>query len=230
LFSKNQFFGATLVATALTAGAFLQASPAQAANLSGSPLLNGLGLTVQTPACNAGSVTGSSDCAGSFELQGGQNDVTNGDASNLASQILATGVFGGITNWTFNEKINDDGTTTGSDPLGFNWPGVTSGLTSGTFNFSNFDPATTALAISLKSARGFSMYYIPVGALANSTINWNTFGVSTNNQGNPQALSHASVYFNTTPIPTPALLPGLIGLGLGVLRKKKQGEEVSQEA
>lgn len=37
-------------------------------------------------------------------------------------------------------------------------------------------------------------------------------------------------FVNTTPIPTPALLPGLIGMGLAALRKKKQAAEVTQEA
>jgi len=31
-------------------------------------------------------------------------------------------------------------------------------------------------------------------------------------------------------VPTPALIPGLIGLGVAALRKKKQEEEVSPEA
>ncbi|QYO63326.1 PTPA-CTERM sorting domain-containing protein [Leptolyngbya sp. 7M] len=35
---------------------------------------------------------------------------------------------------------------------------------------------------------------------------------------------------NITPIPTPALLPGLIGMGLAALRKKNQEERVEQEA
>jgi len=35
---------------------------------------------------------------------------------------------------------------------------------------------------------------------------------------------------NPTPVPTPALLPGLIGLGLGVLRKRKAEAAASSEA
>jgi hypothetical protein len=229
---KKQFLTAAVAAGAV-ATSILQANSAVAANLSDSPLLSGLGLTVQSPACTAGAVTAFTDCVGSFQLGPSENDVTNGDPGNLASQILATGVFGNITNWTFNEKINDNGTTTGTDPLGFNWTNVGSGQTSGAFNFSNLTPATTALAISLKSGRGFSMYYLPAGTLLNSTVSWDTLGVSTNRQGNPQALSHASVYFNTTPttaVPTPALLPGLVGMGLTAMRKKKKAQEIPQEA
>lgn len=205
----------------------IQAEVAQAANLTSNPFLGGLGLVVnQSPACTAGSVTGFADCVGSFNLQSGQNDVTNGASNNLASQVLATGVFGGIKNWTFNEKINANGSTTGTDPLGFNWANVGENQTSGQFNFSTFNSATTALVISLKSARDFSIYYIPVNALTGSTVNWNMLGVALNKNMKPQALSHASVYFNTvappTPVPTPALLPGLIGIGLAAMRKKKQ--------
>jgi hypothetical protein len=40
--------------------------------------------------------------------------------------------------------------------------------------------------------------------------------------GDPDGVALDNVsYGTTTPIPTPALLPGLIGLGLGVLRKRK---------
>lgn len=35
---------------------------------------------------------------------------------------------------------------------------------------------------------------------------------------------------NTVPVPTPALLPGLIGMGIAALRKKKQAGEATQEA
>jgi hypothetical protein len=229
---KKQLMTGAIAAGAMAIGCLGQMGSAEAADLSGSPLLNGLGLNAQSLACTDGSVTGFTDCVGSFALGAGENDVTNGDSGNLASQILATGVFGNITNWTFNEKINDNGTTTGSDPLSFNWVDVGSEQTSGSFNFSNLNFATTALAISLKSARGFSMYYLPAGSLSSSTVSWNTLGVSTNPQGNPQALSHASVYFNTPPttaVPTPALLPALAGMGLAAVRKRKQVQEAKSE-
>lgn len=46
-----------------------------------------------------------------------------------------------------------------------------------------------------------------------------------NGQATSKAVSHISVYYRTGPpvaVPTPALLPALIGLGFGVVRKKKQ--------
>jgi hypothetical protein len=43
-------------------------------------------------------------------------------------------------------------------------------------------------------------------------------------------LSVDNVVGNITPIPTPALLPGLIGMGIATLRKKNQEEAVEQEA
>jgi hypothetical protein len=39
-----------------------------------------------------------------------------------------------------------------------------------------------------------------------------------------RSISAGSVSATATPIPTPALLPGLIGLGMGIARKRKQGE------
>jgi hypothetical protein len=39
-----------------------------------------------------------------------------------------------------------------------------------------------------------------------------------------RSISAGSVSAAATPIPTPALLPGLIGLGMGIARKRKQGE------
>lgn len=50
--------------------------------------------------------------------------------------------------------------------------------------------------------------------------------------GKAKDVSHISLYYRqggTTPIPTPALLPGLIGMGVAALRKKKQ-EETAQNA
>lgn len=50
-----------------------------------------------------------------------------------------------------------------------------------------------------------------------------------NNNGRTQAVSHISLYYRNggEPIPTPALLPGLVGLGVAALRKRKQEESES---
>lgn len=68
-----------------------------------------------------------------------------------------------------------------------------------------------------------------------SSINSGTFKVSgvTTDSGKPDkhaGLSHLSVYSsNTQAVPTPALLPGLIGMGVAALRKRKGNSEESAE-
>jgi hypothetical protein len=230
---RKYFWASSLATGALAASALLPVAPAQAAIVDKSsavPAISPDGPPQGSPLCLNGSVGGATECIGSYLSNFGtySNDVTNGDPSNLASKLLATGVFGGITDWTFDGK--DDSTSSNpASTLGF----VANGLdaTTGTFGFtSGIDWANTALAISLKAATRFSIYYIPKGTLAAGTtsINWNTLGVSVNpNNGNPRNLSHASVYFNQvatppTAVPTPALLPGLIGLGVSALRSKRK--------
>jgi hypothetical protein len=54
-------------------------------------------------------------------------------------------------------------------------------------------------------------------------LNWQGLSFDTN--------TYVNVGFktdNTTAVPTPALLPGLIGLGMGVLRKRKR--EAAEQA
>lgn len=60
------------------------------------------------------------------------------------------------------------------------------------------------------------------------TGKWESPFVNSNNV--TQGVSHMSLYYRNggEPIPTPALLPGLIGMGVAALRKKKGDEE--QEA
>ena len=63
-------------------------------------------------------------------------------------------------------------------------------------------------------------------------LRFNSFGgvnAGYNGSGTHFALDNLTV--NATPVPTPALLPGLIGLGLGVLRKRKaEAAEQASEA
>ena len=79
--------------------------------------------------------------------------------------------------------------------------------------------------VTLKAGDFFSAYLFQ--GLANITSGtFNVAGVTTTNKkdaGKHADLSHLSVFTSkATAIPTPALLPGLIGLGLGVLRKRQQ--------
>ncbi|NJL47101.1 MAG: PTPA-CTERM sorting domain-containing protein [Leptolyngbyaceae cyanobacterium SM2_5_2] len=53
-------------------------------------------------------------------------------------------------------------------------------------------------------------------------------------KGKAQDLSHAGLYHfdddDTEPIPTPALLPGLLGLGVAALRQRNGKVEESTDA
>lgn len=67
------------------------------------------------------------------------------------------------------------------------------------------------------------------GQFANSV--WNsTSGVQNLIRGGGESQFIYAVFDNARAVPTPALLPGLIGMGIAALRKKKQAEEATQEA
>jgi ABC-type Fe3+ transport system substrate-binding protein len=115
-------FAYSAIAGLALAGSIVGVEPAGAATITdqtGSLDTTGLGLTDGNVSCANGSVEGASQCVGDFLTQGGNNDVTDGGADNPASKILASGVFDGITNWTFNAKQNVPSGLTGSNPLGF---------------------------------------------------------------------------------------------------------------
>jgi hypothetical protein len=187
--------------------------------------------------CSTSNVLGSSQCSGSYVLGNGENDVTSGGANDIASQILNTQDIFGVKDWTFGNKINVGGTnststsTTGANTHGFKLS-TGSSLTGGSFNFSNLDLSKNDVAVSLKSAKGFSLYYIKAGSVSNlSQINWNTSGTSVNNKGAAQGLSHISYYtrmIEVTPppvkrVPEPASIAAITAVSaLGVLARKKQ--------
>lgn len=182
--------------------------------------------------CSSGLVTGSIQCAGSYTLGNGENDVTDGGTNNIATKILNDNNIFGNADWTFGNKLNV-GTTS---PINSNTHGFSlrpsSNNTSGNFSFSNLDLSKTDLAISLKSAKGFSLYYIKAGSVANlSQIQWNTAGTSVNNKGAAQGLSHISYYTRLVSIapppvkkvPEPAAIAALATVGgMTFLRRKKQ--------
>ena len=181
------------------------------------------------PDCEAASFSFTA-CSGSYTLSGGQNDVTNGGANNLATQQLNDENLFGDLDWSFGAKY--DGNTSGANNEGFSVDGL--GSTSGTFSFSDIDLATTDLAISLKSAKGYSLYYIEAGSISDaSDIAWDTAGTSTNRKGKAQALSHISYYTRISAItpevekrlkkvPEPAAMSGLLAVGMAAALRKKR--------
>jgi hypothetical protein len=180
------------------------------------------------PDCEAASFA-FSQCAGSYQLSGGQNDVTNGAADNLASQLLNEQNVFDQGDWTFGAKY--DGGLSGNNKEGFSVSGLNK--TSGSFSFANIDLTTTDVAISLKSAKGFSLYYFAAGSIGDaSQINWDTAGTSTNNKGKAQALSHISYYTRiaaVTPeieqqikkVPEPTAMAGLLAVGMMATARRR---------
>jgi hypothetical protein len=181
------------------------------------------------PACSSGDVSGSSQCSGSYSLDNGENDVTDGGDDNIATQLLNVyDVFDVSGGWNFHQKNEYGGDET-----------------SGTFafddvDFDNVDFANNDLAISLKAAQGFSLYYIEAGELSSGdAISWNTKGTSTNGGGKAQALSHASVFVRdaskdqnnddaSQDIPEPATGMALGIVGLGAFAYKRKSQDASQ--
>lgn len=148
----------------------------------------------------------------------------------LPGQVNADLMFG-KSDWLFSAK--DEGNQ--GDDLNF------SGGTGGELNISSFIVALqngginfTDLMVVFKGGNGNNFntnnyvgYLLNRQSLAanpSTAITWVSPFVNTQN-GNLRNVSHVSLYYRApddgVPIPTPALLPGLVGLGVAALRKKK---------
>lgn len=71
--------------------------------------------------------------------------------------------------------------------------------------------------LSMKAGDAFAFNYFD-GTIQEGTWSTSAFG---------KGFSHATLYSTPESIPTPALLPGLIGMGVAALRKRNQGESES---
>jgi len=192
----------------------------------GSAVANALTLT-NDPACEAGTFAPPfSECSGSYELEGGENDVTDGGADNIVTQLLNVDEIFGDGDWFFLAK--DDGG--GTDFFQISGLGATSGtiefdVAAIALAFGEDFPADYDIAISLKAAQNFSVYAWNAGDGA-EIISWTTDGTATNDRGNPQALSHGSVYLRFigdddlspptgVPAPWPLALLAIGGIVIG---------------
>jgi hypothetical protein len=182
-----------------------------------SPVVLDSSPTVVAPSstCQAGSVTAGllsfTSC-----ISGTGNDVQSGKPGEILTSQLATGVFGGIKNWSLLSKV-DAGETSSA----FNWSGGNKG------NWSVTTPLNRPFVLSLKAGTAWSAYYF-ANASAITQGTWDTLGVVGQKAG--QGLSHASIFVapDDNP-PKPVEVPeptGLVALGivgaLGVKGMKKK--------
>jgi hypothetical protein len=156
-------------------------------------------LTPTSPDCTASILNPAyTDCGGSFagNDKNQQPDVTAFILSTWGQAFTFQG--SSDTPITFGPFTSDETGTTGTL----------------TFDF----PMDSAFVLSLKAGDQFSLFYYDGSGPAVSSIDFSTLGVNLNNQGQPQGLSHASLYAVEGPVPnipepeTYALM--LAGLGV----------------
>ncbi len=170
------------------------------------------------------------ECSGSHEGNFNPQDAVNflnGAGPTSLSNPISGPIFGNISNWQFDKKINTPGTAeNGTNILGFSIT-PTTGSTSGTWGFT--DTRLLNIVLELKGANFLSFYYWE-GISGESTLEglWDTLGVAQRTQKddtiNSPDLSHASLFFSQgtptggpiTAVPEPSSILGSIAfLGIG---------------
>jgi hypothetical protein len=158
---------------------------------------------------NADGFVNTSGAPASISITGGDN----GSSSFGSTKFFTTAAAAGLVSFDWNYSTQDAQSFDPSfDPFGFNLNGVFTQLTNSFGAQSQF--GTASFNVALGDTFGFEVQTID-----------NIFGRATVTISNFNALA-------PTPIPTPALLPGLIGMGVAALRQRK-GEalaEASEEA
>ncbi|MBD1822213.1 cistern family PEP-CTERM protein [Cyanobacteria bacterium FACHB-DQ100] len=230
---KRQLLTGVLAASTLTLAAFSQATPAHALSFSGG--------TVNLTANDVGST---------FQVNFDGN-VNGNNVPGLSAQALFT-----LTSYATNQAnftVNLINTTTVPitsriSRLGFNTnPGVNVDASSATGVFTDvitgsfpnkFGDVEVCFVPSSRGTCGggpggvtttgnFTTNLVFTGSLTNG-LSLSDFGVryqSINGGG----FDDASGTGRGTPIPTPALLPAVLGMGAAVLRKKKQEAKVAEK-
>jgi len=150
------------------------------------------------------STLAATSCKGAFNgnIDGAQAETTY--LSGLGGDWLGSYVYWG--------KSDD----TGNGPFTSNPNGTGGTLT--------FDQAISGkFVIGLKASNNYSYYLFNAATPLTSLTFDTTAGIAVNNVGNPQGLSHASLYVASVPEPeTYAMLLAGFGLICGIARRRKQ--------
>ncbi|HEY9877420.1 MAG TPA: PTPA-CTERM sorting domain-containing protein [Leptolyngbyaceae cyanobacterium] len=206
---KKVFLTGALTAVTLAAVSGIQANPVQAASIACSSAIS----DPDTGFTSEPTFLGLSPNAGCevSDLKGYSQD----SLSNVNTES-----FFNISTWVLKAKSDENS--------GKNFFSPTGGK-EGTFDFSalGIDFTNNNVLVTFKGPNAFNF----VGYLATqATGTW--YSPFVNDKGNVQDVSHMSIFTSakTQAVPTPALLPGLVGMGVAALRKRKGNAEESAEA
>lgn len=178
-------------------------------------------LTPNPGTCNVSRVSFASQCAGVY---GSQGNNFNPSSSDVLTALNDDNLFGNINDWKFDGR-KESPAAFSPDSLGLTLKSLQK--KSGTFEFSDIGAAYTNLAIGLKAGNRYALYFIPKGTYLSDTVfNWSTADLL-NRNGNPAELSHMDVFYQ---VPTPAMLPALVGMGIAALRKKKEQNDQGNDS
>lgn len=229
---KKQFLTGALAVGTLAISSLLQANPAEAVGLD-------CDLPVTIPA-----YSNNVDATGIPVNFGCQRGLSNNDNVGMGILDVNTDGLFGFSDWNFAGK-DENGGILNMPPNDIS-PEFPGNVLSGTYNLNTIVQASwTDVMLVLKGPNVPQMgmnpnrpeeyvgYLVAQDESGNWTGDWATPFRNTNS-GNEVGVSHISLYYredgNGTPIPTPALLPGLIGMGISALRKKKQGMAIAENA
>lgn len=195
------------------------------ATLAASSFSSANALTLTTPPCTNSTIAVSGGTGSYLGCSGAWEGNDSNQTADVLAQLVTDNPTTVLANWSYNSADKSDSSGNGvftSNPT----------FTSGTLTF---DTAQTGLfAIAIKASNQFSLFSFNGTGFGISSIDFTTNGVSVNNQGRPQNLSHASFYrgpdsFQPAPgVPEPLTILGTgLALGFGGFFKKKYDQKKS---
>lgn len=150
--------------------------------------------------------------AGSFSGNDTGNASTVQNTLDTISANFGSYVPGGTSAWGLWDKT---GSATGSQVRTYTSNPQTH---AGTLSFDS--PITGWFVVTLKASNQYSMHLFDGGVVGIGAISYSTLGTAVNHNGHAQALSHASLWGGTAPVPLPVPEPATYALffaGLAVV-------------